>query len=552
MFNFSIGNKNFYNCSYEFDDTGILITCDEGYFFPLQNVITRIICKYDETFVTSDSRTTDANNTQLITSVHYPLTETESYYLFDDTIAITKDISEITANFGKIIDLTPTENRKYTSSIDTTTSATLGLITLTANEGFRYSTDWNTIYEHTTYCVCRIYLNANNDIRPIVLASNSSYSDTSKIVYSVGASYISNSVFYIIRNVYPFSTRGVTYLRLIQPTGTNYYPFINFTTNLTPNTPIYSEFVWELNVADGYEFSNASYNYNRYIGNGSTSVSTQTFTKSNDNKTLQATLDSSYLNYWNVYVNANLVTITEIPVARLSNMVRMYCPTNDELAGLSLINDGRYIMNIYVLPFNLPLIGDVSTDKVAIILGSTTSEQTATQVLSWVMRVDGGAIEIPNIYNNVYDYINTDIEIYLPYMGSFKLDDTVIGRKLNIEYAVNLYSGQATAKVYTGDTVYLTEQKQVGYFLPFYSGFDNSLISEISIPMIEDKTSCYITVTRNIPYTDNGVFGKNVSEYTTLQNKTGYYEIDDIQLDATIPTEMQDEIKSILMGGVFL
>lgn len=63
--------------------------------------------------------------------------------------------------------------------------------------------------------------------------------------------------------------------------------------------------------------------------------------------------------------------------------------------------------------------------------------------------VDLGSLNILRYYDNFLDYAPyTKLEIYLPYIGFETLDvDLVMGKTINVKYAIDLYTGKCTAYV---------------------------------------------------------------------------------------------------------
>lgn len=541
MFNVISGHTNFTHCTWEYTDTGITIIADSGYYliYGLKNLylndFDNSISAYPNAKITLICENDDRSK---LTEIQYTLDDNTCYFFRFDVTAYTME----QLNGGTQTSLTTLGNRlqNCTYTISSVSATTLA-VTITADTGYRftgisglddYYNQRNGVgYRTSGQYLTPISFNDNIDLTSTTLRFRAS------ITASAGG-------FYLLHDIVAYPSGGLTILRL--PQGT----LFNGDMNITPLKPITAVQDFKIMLYDGYSVNTPQPYFRKYYQDGLISDGLVYFTKNDDNTTLTYTIPSADLAYYSYFINFNLIEIVEIPRYTLSNMLRIYVPTNEELNGISLLTSSRYIMNLYVLPFNVT--ENISTEKVAIVLGTESSTQTATQVLKWVLTVDGGTINIPSEYGNVYDYKDVELTIYIPFIGYNQLPTYLIGSYVRVSYNVNLYEGTTTTYVTKGDDVILAEQKKVGYYLPFYSGFDDSTVSSISLPMVETHDQCFIKVVRKIPYPDSGVFGKVNSYYGLVSAETGYFEVDDIQLSDTIPQEMQSEIVDIMKRGVFI
>lgn len=544
MFNVINGHTKFTNCKWEYTDTGIALIADTGYYliYGLRtyylNTFDNSVTSYPSSKITTVFENSDGAR---LTEIRYTLDDGVCYFFRYNVTAYT--LTQL--NSGTTTGLTTLGNRLYNCTYQIADySDTTYAVTITADNGYRFSGIGNGLPDYYNQQHSIGYRGGST--RQFISASsfNTSNDVTSTTIRFRIPKTSSVGGFYLLHDVVAYPSEGLTFLRL--PTGSLFRGDMN----LTPLLPITAVQDFTITLYDGYSVNTPQPYFRKYYTDGNINTNLFYFTKNNDNTAISYTIPSADLTYYNYFINFNLIEIVEIPRYTLSNMLRIYCPTNEELNGISLINTARYIVNIYVLPFIVT--ENISTEKVSIVLGETSSTQTATQILKWVMTVNGGTITIPNTYSNVYDYTNTDVSVYIPFIGEQNLDVYLIGKTIKITYEINLYEGTATVYVTNNSDIVLSLQKKVGYYLPFYSGFDDSIVSSISLPMVETHDTAFVKVKRRNPYPDDGAFGKTNSYYGLVSDETGYFEIDDIQLSDVIPQEIQSEIVDIMKRGVFV
>lgn len=330
----------------------------------------------------------------------------------------------------------------------------------------------------------------------------------------------------------------------------------NCTVNYESNTILHENDVVILTPDDGFEFS-GSYTL-KITQYGITSDDVLTLDNGNLTYTVTAnltaiTLDSEYI-------------ATKIPTA-LSTFVNIYFPTDDNLTQLAkerfittqsgdISDNGTYITKSFLLPFDLSDI--TSSDTRYIILGNYTTNITSKYSMTWKHKIKMGSIIVPNKYNNVYDYINTECILYCPFFDSINIDNRyVIGQTVTIECELNMYDGTAILALkstFINDGYFYKSAKNVAFDIPYiFNNTNPTILNNISIPFIEDNYRAYITVQRNVPYITDSDYGRNNYFYSVLSAyNDGYFEISDIELSNEIPQEIQSEIRSILLGGVFV
>ena len=251
-------------------------------------------------------------------------------------------------------------------------------------------------------------------------------------------------------------------------------------------------------------------------------------------------------------------------IEQIGTFVNLYKVTQAELTGLSkkritesngnITDYGQFINSLYVLPFDLP--ADLIGDRTNIILGNLDSNVASTLIATYLFDIDGGSIAVPLKYNNIYDYVNTECILHLPFLDKVFLNsEYVIGQTLNITFTIELYSGNLTANIVSSfnNEIVASVQGLIGMNIPFIQKSNGSVINSVSNVYKNRNKRCFVEVNRNIPYTkNNNVFGGSVVEYGKIGDYTGYLECDSLVLNTKATNQEQEEIKNIIRNGVFI
>lgn len=305
-----------------------------------------------------------------------------------------------------------------------------------------------------------------------------------------------------------------------------------------------------LTANNGYEFDGV-YKYLR-------GVITSSFSVSDDKKTLSTSISDGY----NYELN-DVYKATKI-VEKISNFANLFYTNNDELALLSkarfvsadsgTVDYGSFITALYLLPFQIDTTL-LAEEKSHIILGNYDSNVESTRFITYKTEVDGGTITIPEKYKNVYDFLNTECILHLPFFNKMYINtEYVIGHTLTIKYIIDLYTGNVTANVYSSfiDDIIETQTQQIAENIPIIQKQNNSIIGTISNINKNTIKTAFIEIVRNIPYDSENVFGKETIEYCVIGTKTGYIKVSDVVLNCTATVDEKEEIKQLLKEGVFI
>lgn len=189
-------------------------------------------------------------------------------------------------------------------------------------------------------------------------------------------------------------------------------------------------------------------------------------------------------------------------------------------------------------------------------------------------------IYVPLYYGNYHDY-TTKVKIFLPYCGFISLPNFVLGNTLNVQYDIDLVSGNAliTIASFIQNTEVIIDRRTVnmGYRIPL-SGKDSAQYvgavwhnpisvltddSQIQASSIEgnaqyfDVPYPYLLIERTdlaIPSNYPNVNGAPAEYYASISTLTGYTKIKEIQINIANCTDVEQQMirKLLVEDGVII
>ena len=266
--------------------------------------------------------------------------------------------------------------------------------------------------------------------------------------------------------------------------------------------------------------------------------------------------------------NVEVFMMATSTIVQASSFLRVYNVTDEEMTQVAqdryitgmndghleiLVDKGKNIVRIMNIPFEIP--EDMLTPS-TIKLGVYNTGIMSNELSDYRISFDIGTISVPHKFNNVLDFVNTELELYLPYTDPIILEPNyVIGRDIRVEYLMNMYNGDVDINVYSSlipEIPFITKSTNISMNIPFlpteiYGIEQRNNLAELTNNNI---TKAQIHVKRNVPVINE--FGIPVNATDTLDKFTGYSEITNIKLNSRADRAEQAEIKSLLARGVVL
>ena len=282
---------------------------------------------------------------------------------------------------------------------------------------------------------------------------------------------------------------------------------------------------------------------------------TKYLNKSDDNKMLYKDLDTRGLNLNDVY------TAVTAPKT-MTSFVHLYKTNDNELSALAkarfkdvsgnTVDYGQYISALYRIPVDL---SNITGDTSNIMLGQYDSMVASTLLNQYLLDIDGGAITIPEKFHNAYDYLNTECILHLPFLDDINLPPHyVVKQTINIKYKLDLYSGTLTASIYSSylNSIVANTSGIIVTNIPFIQKQTDNVVNELTKVFTNLIPTAFMEVTRNIPYDNVNIYGKECVDFDMIGNKTGYLKCDNVSLVTKATKNEKDEIMSLLKDGIIL
>lgn len=150
--------------------------------------------------------------------------------------------------------------------------------------------------------------------------------------------------------------------------------------------------------------------------------------------------------------------IPAIPDGSASALWSVYHPTQQQVNdfGAWLWTDN--IITQFVQAMNNPMDGIITLHKIfappvdsgngTIVIGRLDSQVPTALVTQQYVSVDCGSVSVQEYFGNVFDYVGTQISIYLPFIGIQPLNvEDVMRSTLNVVYKVDVFTGACLATI---------------------------------------------------------------------------------------------------------
>ena len=251
------------------------------------------------------------------------------------------------------------------------------------------------------------------------------------------------------------------------------------------------------------------------------------------------------------------IIIPTVDISTMYGIIKAYAPTADQLKAIGevryvalatgeVLDLGQYITSLRKLFIDIP----VTTTPEAVKLGGKSTGVSCLPLATDKITINCGSVAIAETYNNVVDYTNTTIDLYLPFIGFRPLTTSkIMGRTLTIKYVVNVLTGDGVCCVYANETLIETFNCNLSFEVPyklnneFYSStlnIDSSYLYGFT-PFVLIRTTQSITKPK---YAD--------SKEGLLNSFSGFVVCSRVDNTLSISDKEKDEINRLLTSGVYI
>lgn len=222
----------------------------------------------------------------------------------------------------------------------------------------------------------------------------------------------------------------------------------------------------------------------------------------------------------------------------------------ENLGGVDIMNT---IQSIYSLPFKFDEDLIIPTQRL-IFFGNVESDVLANLTNVNTLIVNFGIVEVPVLYDSLFDYKDTDCFIHLPFLSNPIDVDAykIVGHKVHARLFIDLYTGEGTY-ILTSDSVdnqiIFKQVVKVGYEIPIVNIHRNVILGTLDKFNYNLDYEFKIEVNRNIPIFTNE---KSNLIYDKIENYSGVVKVNDTQLMVNCSNTEKDEIRNLLTTGIII
>lgn len=285
------------------------------------------------------------------------------------------------------------------------------------------------------------------------------------------------------------------------------------------------------------------------------------------------------------------------------NTLAGYLWNDDFLTNLKkyFVSPSEAIISLSLAPFE---ITNINPNASRVFVGNASTPASGNQIVNQYTQLDFGIVDFKEYWGNYIDYELTDVSIYLPYCGTYKLDaKDVVKSKLHLVYNVDLLSGECVALIHLEKEYGLKSAlyqyngnilSRIPYSASDMSSYVNTVLSTVSTgisggllgtggaiasvavssafgakkeSVIKGGSASggkgflspqrpYLIITRpdqSLPDKFNTFVGYPSNITKKLSACSGYTEVDNIHLENIPATEAEiSEIESLLKSGVII
>lgn len=187
---------------------------------------------------------------------------------------------------------------------------------------------------------------------------------------------------------------------------------------------------------------------------------------------LTATLTADLSSYYNDFAYIQSFTInaaaeTVIPYSDTYGTINVYKVTNANLESFAaqrffteniappqgnetyqMIDLANYVCSLKRLYIN---VGDTAANVLK--CGNYDTNINVVSPLADTLTIDCGTVEIPKPNDNITDY-NSEIQIFLPFIGLNSIPTDYVGKTIGLEYIANIVTANAVAKLTCNNIVF--------------------------------------------------------------------------------------------------
>ena len=255
-------------------------------------------------------------------------------------------------------------------------------------------------------------------------------------------------------------------------------------------------------------------------------------------------------------INANATPKTDI--SSKYGVITVYNPTTEEMKKISkvvfrlpvsgeVVDVSNYVIKYFRVFCNVESVG-----KGTVSFGKYSTDIKSNVINDDIVELECGNVQIVGTHKNTLDYENTDIEIFLPFVGIEKLDtNKVMDKEISLIYRCNILSGQCKALIFIDDVMIYEFDGDMSVQIPLQTSMENYDLQ------LQNNTNFmlglipYIVIRSNIEYSTTFINSNRVRD--KIGKFKGFNTFDNFNLNSVICTDKEKElISDYLKEGIIL
>lgn len=234
----------------------------------------------------------------------------------------------------------------------------------------------------------------------------------------------------------------------------------------------------------------------------------------------------------------NGINVYNISESILQQLMQVRFTLGTESSGTETIDYGKWITNLYYLPFDVSQY--INAENADIILGNKNTSLHSNLLKSY-FDIDLGSITIPE-FSNSYESENAIIRLYLPFIDDIiVIDNMYSGKSISIKYHIDLLEETITLIIISEETPIMYDKYSIGRNLPFFSTENGNTNLHYSNDTKNTVLTAFIIVSKNN-------YSQVLGEIKGSLIQMNY--INNFETSAT--QEEQEEVINLLSQGVIV
>lgn len=284
----------------------------------------------------------------------------------------------------------------------------------------------------------------------------------------------------------------------------------------------------------------------------------------------------------NVFVFGTLISfivqgtasVKPIETTIASNLTTIYKVDNDILKDISLIRfrqpdetlieilsgelNRKYMIDLanFIISLKHFFIDIPTTQEENVKIGFMQTEIISPVVPYDSLTLDLGNIEITGKQDNLNDYSNTVVSVYLAFIGLVTLDSVLtVNKVINVRYEVNLYNGDCQVILTNNDNIIVYMGTcNISADIPYIYNSDRNVNNQLnfysSMNFMNDLES-YVLVRSKIPVVSSLNLTMDNKE-TIIGNEQGLNYFTDFQIEFIADKQEKEELKNLIENGIII